>query len=198
MWRFRRSDVKLRNEWSNYTNWAYNNVKPQPLTLLDNNITNIVNPNNFYITNNVDEYPVNIKNIMLDLGIVIGGLYRENIMDEGVYNYIEKYNRTDSNAKSGIYFYNFGINSNRREYQPSGGMNLNKFKNVIFEFNTITPPLKKDGVNVSFICDDNGNAIGFRKTDSNLYEYSFDLRIFEERYNTLIIKSGKLGLLNAK
>jgi hypothetical protein len=198
MWRFRRSDVKLRNEWSNYTNWAYNNVKPQPLTLLDNNITNIINPNNFYITNNVDEYPVNIKNIMLDLGIVIGGLYRENIMDEGVYNYIEKYNRTDSNAKSGIYFYNFGINSNRREYQPSGGMNLNKFKNVIFEFNTITPPLKKEGVNVSFICDDNGNAIGFRKMDSSLYEYSFDLRIFEERYNTLIIKSGKLGLLNAK
>ena len=28
MWRFRRSDAYLRNEWSNYTNWPYNNVKP--------------------------------------------------------------------------------------------------------------------------------------------------------------------------
>ena len=32
MWRFRRSDAYLRNEWSNYTNWPYRNVLPQSLT----------------------------------------------------------------------------------------------------------------------------------------------------------------------
>ena len=35
MFYFQRSDVNLRNEWSNYTNWAYNNIIPQPITLAD-------------------------------------------------------------------------------------------------------------------------------------------------------------------
>ena len=34
MLRFRRSDAFLRNEWSNYSNWAYNNVVPQPVFFL--------------------------------------------------------------------------------------------------------------------------------------------------------------------
>ena len=48
------------------------------------------------------------------------------------------------------------------------------------------------------ICDLNGNAIGFRKTSAILNEYNFDLRIFEERYNILIIQGGRIGLLNAR
>ena len=30
MWRFRRSDVNLRNEWTNYSNWAYEGQLPVP------------------------------------------------------------------------------------------------------------------------------------------------------------------------
>ena len=26
MWRFRRNDAYMRNEWSNFTNWPYNNL----------------------------------------------------------------------------------------------------------------------------------------------------------------------------
>jgi hypothetical protein len=26
MWFLQRNDVNMRNEWSNYTNWAYNNL----------------------------------------------------------------------------------------------------------------------------------------------------------------------------
>ena len=44
----------------------------------------------------------------------------------------------------------------------------------------------------------NGNAIGFRKTSAILNEYNFDLRIFEERYNVIIIQGGRLGLMNAR
>ena len=29
MWRFRRSDAFQRNEWNNYTNWAYKDIQPQ-------------------------------------------------------------------------------------------------------------------------------------------------------------------------
>ena len=31
-----------------------------------------------------------------------------------------------------------------------------------------------------------------------LNEYNFDLRIFEERYNIMIIQGGRVGLLNAR
>lgn len=206
MWRFRRSDAYLRNEWSNYTNWPYNGIKPMQLSLINN--TSFLNPARMFVTGNIGEkdangvitndYPMNIRDIMVDLGISMDGVYREKILDAGVYEYIEKYSRTTGGAKRGLYCYNFCLDSNRKEYQPSGAMNVNKFKNIAFEFNTIETPFTPEGSNVEFICDLNGNAIGFRKTSAILNEYNFDLRIFEERYNVIIIQGGRLGLMNAR
>ena len=138
-----------------------------------------------------------IKNILIDLGIVIGGNYREVVLPEGTYNLMEKYIRTTGNAKDGIYCYNFCLDSNQREYQPSGAMNMNKFKYVQFEYNTIEPPIDPNS-NIVNICDANGNIIGVRKSTTDLYEYNYDLRIFEERYNMVIITSGNIGLMWAK
>jgi len=202
MWRFRRNDAYLRNEWSNYTNWPYHNVQPQTLQLLQN--PNIPNPSNFYITGNIgttadqNPYPINIKEIMIDLGITMDGVYREAVSDSGVYQFMEKYMRTTGDAKDGLYCYNFCLNSNRREYQPSGAMNVNKFKKVFFEFNTIDTPLDASGSRVEYICDLSGNAIGFRKTTGTLDVYSFNLRVFEERYNFMKIQGGRLGLMHAR
>ena len=98
MWRFRRSDAYLRNEWSNYTNWPYHNVIPQSLEIF--NVPAIPNPANFYITGNIglpgeqDPYPVNLKNILIDLGITMDGVYREAVLNAGVYQFVEKYMRT--------------------------------------------------------------------------------------------------------
>ena len=155
MWRFRRSDAYLRNEWSNYTNWPYNNVKPMQLSLFKTNVNNvsnginIPNPVNMFVTGNIGEkdsngntindYPMNIKNILVDLALSMDGVYREKVLDSGVYNFIEKYQRSTGNAKDGLYCYNFCLDSNRKEYQPSGAMNVNKFKNIL-EFNTIETP----------------------------------------------------------
>ena len=119
-------------------------------------------------------------------------------MDSGVFNYLEKYNRTTGSAKDGLYCYNFCLNSNRKEYQPSGAMNVNKFKNIAFEFNTIESPLDISGQNIEYVCDLDGNAIGFRKTSASLNIYNFDLLIFEERYNIMKIQAGRIGLLNAR
>ena len=77
-------------------------------------------------------------------------------------------------------------------------MNVNKFKKVFFEFNTIETPINSEGVNVEYICDLEGNAIGFRKSTAILNEYNFDLKIFEERYNIINITGGRLGLLHAR
>ena len=106
---------------------------------------------------------------------------------------MEKYIRTTGNAKDGLYCYNFCLNSSQREYQPSGAMNMNKFKYVQFEYNTIEPPIDPSA-NIINICDASGNIIGVRKSTADLYEYNFDLRIFEERYNVIIITSGNIGL----
>ena len=202
MWRFRRSDAYLRNEWSNYTNWPYNNIMPQ--SLQNFNIPSMPNPSNFAITGNIGllgsdtQYPINLKEIMLDLGITMDGVYRESVLPSGVYEYMEKYMRSTGGAKDGLYLYNFGLDSNKRTYQPSGAMNVNKFKKVFFEFNTIETPIDGSGNNIEYICDLEGNAIGFRKTVAQLNEYSFDLRIMEERYNIMVIQGGRVGLMNAR
>jgi hypothetical protein len=212
MWRFRRSDVKNRNEWNNYSNLLYDGIPGKLLEEFDREKMHEYGlfgneddtPNfkkgwgNTYITGNLDNYVYkNTKNILLNMGILVGGVYRENMFESGIYNYIEKYNQTSGNAKDGLYCYNFGINSERKDYQPSGAMNLNRFKTIDFEFNTILPEKNENGSIEEFICDTSGNPIQFRKNLASLYNFTYDLRIFEERYNVLMIQSGRCGLLHA-
>ena len=66
------------------------------------------------------------------------------------------------------------------------------------EFNTIEPPINPEGAIVDFICDTSSNPIGFRKSTGSLNTYNYDLRIFEERYNVVMIQSGRIGLLHAR
>ena len=197
MFRFRRSDALLRNEWSNYTNWAYRNVQPQALSedlpLLDGN--EIPNPNNFHITGSIGTYAHNQKEILSEIGIIMGGVYREKVLDSGIFNYIEKYMRSTGGAKDGLYMYQFGLNSNKKEYQPSGAMNVNRFAEVSLEYNTVEPPFNPMGALVEYICDASSNPIGFRKNTGSLNSYNYDMKVFEERYNVLVIKSGRAGLM---
>ena len=197
MFRFRRSDALMRNEWSNYTNWAYRNVQPQALSedlpLLDGN--EIPNPNNFHITGSIGTYAHNQKEILSEIGIIMVGVYREMVLDSGIFNYIEKYMRSTGGAKDGLYMYQFGLNSNKKEYQPSGAMNVNRFAEVSLEYNTVEPPFNPMGALVEYICDASSNPIGFRKNTGSLNSYNFDMRVFEERYNVLVIKSGRAGLM---
>ena len=189
----------MRNEWSNYSNWPYNNVLPLGLDTWVPLGPTVNPPPQFQWTQTIDpnNENENIKNILIDLGILIGGNYREVVLPEGTYNLMEKYIRTTGNAKDGLYCYNFCLDSNQNEYQPSGAMNMNKFKYVQFEYNTIEPPIDPSA-NVINICDANNNIIGVRKSTTDLYEYNYDLRIFEERYNMIVITSGNIGLMWAK
>ena len=161
MWFFQRSDVVLRNEWSNYSNWDYNNIMPYPCVLtmdLSYTLIDIVSANTPYITpekfkckNNLSDYfnpcmqyisgpthPRNQKDIMIDWGLYCNELARETILPAGINNYLEKYLRVEGSPDDGIYCYNFnsekGTNLN-----PSGAMNLGKFTDVAFEFTTIDP-----------------------------------------------------------
>lgn len=199
MLRFRRSDANKRNEWFNYTNWAFSNMKPQSIDLPEDfsgNAAPFANPFNYEITG-----PVNIENqkmILNELGIQMDGIYRENVLDQGIYNYVEKWTRCSGAAKDGLYIYNFGVKNNMFEYQPSGAMNVSKYKEVAFEYNTIEPPLAENPTHIDNICDGSGQIIAIRKNPYSLYKYNYDLCVFEERYNFVKIVSGNVGLSYAR
>jgi len=190
MWRFRRSDVNTRNEWSNYQNYMWEDENPNDISL------NLICTGIRYTGQRKID---NIKDIMIDMALLCGQDYRETTHNAGVYSYVEKWRRTTGVAKDGLYCYNFCTNTNRLVYQPTGAQNTNKWKHLTFEFNTIQPPrASRDDLNVGVICDSDDNIIGIRKDIGDLNAYNYDLRIFEERYNIIEIVSGKIGLLCAR
>jgi hypothetical protein len=76
------------------------------------------------------------------------------------------------------------------------------WKYITFEYNTIQPPALSEECPSQFdtdvICDPSGRIIGMRKDHWQLNQYNYDLRIFEERYNMIVITSGRIGLLDAR
>jgi hypothetical protein len=216
MFYFQRSDANLRNEWSNYSNWPYNympqdiipapsagdytiyrtNALGQPIPV---NIGPGVNPNGnltgLLITPTYT--PENDKYILVALGILLDGSYRENIQPAGIFNYIEKYTRTTGNAPPGIYCYNFCLHSNNSDLQPSGAMNMSRFNQIELEFTTITPPLDPLAQSL-VICDPaTGDIIGVNKPTWRIYDYNFNMTLFEERINQVIFIGGNCGLAYA-
>jgi len=213
---FQRSDVNLRNEWSNYTNWPYNYM---PLDVVQasssgdyliyrtdetGNLVPVyigpgVNPNGnltgLLVTSNYS--PENDKMILIGMGILLDGSYRENIQPAGIYNYIEKYTRTSGNAPQGLYCYNFSIHSNNSDLQPSGAINMNRFNQIELEFTTIIPPLDPLAQSLS-ICDpQTGQVIAVNKPTWRIYDYNFNLTLFEERINIVNFIGGNVGLMYA-
>lgn len=213
---FQRSDVNLRNEWSNYTNWPYNymplDVVQAPSNgdfliyrtdALGNQVPVYIGPGvnpsgnltGLLITS---EYsPENDKMILLAMGVLLDGSYRENIQAAGIFNYIEKYTRTSGNAPPGLYCYNFSINSNLSDLQPSGAINMNRFNQIELEFTTIIPPLDPLAQSLS-ICDpQTGQVIAVNKPTWRIYDYNFNLTLFEERINIVNFIGGNVGLMYA-
>ena len=188
MWYFQRSDAFLRNEWSNYSNWPYATI-PQNIRL--NNLSGL------YITG--DFQSANHFEIMETGAIVLSGEYRENSLPSDVYNYVEKYTRTAGNAKQGLYCYNFCLDSSPFTYQPSGAINMSRFKNVELEFTTFLPPIDEDGNNLEVTCDDDGIPTSVtEKPGWTLYSYNYNLTMFEERYNIMSFIGGNCGMMYAR
>jgi len=226
MWFMRRNDAYMRNEWSNYTNWPYKNI-PQDADIAPAT-TSYTSGDNFEYTDDTNsgtttvygpgknppstDYPYgkntgffysgdfftqNRKEILETAGIKLNGDYRENVMTRGIYDYVEKYTRTQSFAKEGLYCYNFCLNTSPFEYQPSGAINMSKFKTVELEITTFVPSINKNA-SYDFFCDASGNTIGVRKQNWQLYDYNYDMVLYEERYNVLTFIGGNCGMLYAR
>ena len=147
----------------------------------------------FFITG--DFTVENIKDILQTFAIKMDGNYRENPMDRGICDYIEKYNRTNGFAKEGLYCYNFCLNTNPLEYQPSGAINMNKFKRIELEITTLVPQIDQINSSFNMTCDSTGNPIGVSKLNWRLYEYTYNLVLMEERYNVLSFIGGNAGMM---
>ena len=204
-WMFflQRNDVNQRNEWSNYTNWAYEDRIPSNIdigpyaTILNNQVVNGPGLSNLYVTG--DYAPANNRDILETFGIVIDGDYREYTFPKGLYDFVEKYTRTQGSAKDGLYCYYFCLNTSPFEYQPSGALNMGRFKNVEFEFTTYLPPISPTGADVQVVCDDSGNVVSISNQPSwALYQYNYNITIFEERHNILSFIGGNCGMMYAR
>jgi hypothetical protein len=176
------------------------NIVLAPKTVLDISGTAISGgpgEDGIYITSNFAQE--NRRDILETLGIVLDGDYRENLFPRGIYDFIEKYTRTSGSAKDGLYCYNFCLNTSPYDYQPSGAINLSKFKTIELEFNTFLPPIDVNGAAVNVQCDSTGTPVSVStKPGWALYVYNYDLHIFEERYNVLSFIGGNCGLMYAR
>jgi hypothetical protein len=212
MWFLQRNDVNLRNEWSNYTNWPYdqlpNNIKiashlPIP-GMTDLSYGMAVHPNVDTISHTGisitgDFHPENRKEILETMGILFDGQYRENLLARGIYDFLEKYTKTSGNASDGLYCYNFCLSTDPYDYQPSGAVNMNKFKTIELEINTVAPAIDFDNSSYDILCDSTtGEPLGTRKASWRLYQYNFNLTLYEERYNVLSFVGGNCGMLYSR
>lgn len=211
MFYFQRSDVNLRNEWTNYTNWPYRYIP--------NDLIQAPTDGEYYVTRDNATVAIgpgvnpdgrltgwmitglynleNIKDILISMGVLLDGIYRENDQPAGVFNYIEKYTRTAGNGTDGLYIYNFCLNTSPFDLQPSGAMNMSRFTTIELETNTIVPPLDPFAQSLA-ICDpQTGNIIGINKPTWRIYDYNFNMVLFEERINMITFVGGNCGLMYA-
>ena len=214
MWYFQRSDVKQRNEWSNYTNWPYENSIPNDLQKVkDGSDYKYYSPhfsyNNGDISKNIyytDYSPTiyeqtNLCEIMKNFAIICDGKYREQTFDSDVFSKIEKYNKSNgSTSKVGLYYYNFALTTDPIKLQPTGALNTNKFKTIEFEYNNYAnPPIDPSNVEFTTICDpETGAIIATSKNPTNIYKYYYNLYVIEEKYNILFFQNGFGGLLYSR
>ena len=187
MWYFQRDDVDQRNEWSNYTNWEYNFL---PYNSFGN--TGILSMG--FIPSYGHIRPQNQRDIMMTWALLFDGKYRENPFPAEIYGIVEKYIRNAAYSLPGLYCYNFCLDTNPFNLQPSGAVNLSKFSVIEFEYSTYTPPADANAQTL-VVCDDDSNPIGVNKPTWRLYDYNYNLHLMEERYNILIFESGNAGLM---
>ena len=75
---------------------------------------------------------------------------------------------------------------------------MSKFKTVELEFTTIQPTIDALRSAVRVVCDGNGEPIGVEKSNWRLYDYTYNVTVFEERYNVLSIIGGNCAMLYAR
>jgi len=220
---FQRSDVALRNEWSNYTNWPYDylpyDVQPLPLVMEGSPCPNSfsfggvsieagtlgygLNPNGTEsgLFGTGAAQAQNRRDILTTMSISFDGSLREETRPAELFLYDNQYLASPGSGSAslpGLYCYNFCLKTSPFDLQPSGAVNLSKYSKVELEYTTMTPVVDP---NAGFlvVCDaETGAQIGVTKKGFQIYDYTYNLVVIEERFNVLTFMSGNAGLMNAR
>ena len=157
MWFYQRSDVKYRNEWSNYSNYNYSsNYNTEIMSLYG--LTDLVsfNSENMNITNRLDSIAwqkkfttKENKDILLEWGLYFNNSIREITLEKELVSYIDIYSRSQGSGLENVFYYNFCLNTDPLIYQPSGAINMSKIKNIYMSYKLIDPLLKTSIKNTS-------------------------------------------------
>lgn len=227
MWYFQRSDVGLRNQWSNYTNLrdkdnlesislninGFTNPNCYPKMPIDGKINNIVWQNVFTTED--------VKTILQDWSLYFDSSVREYTLDNGIISWVDRYSRSNGSGIDGVYYYNFCLDTSPFFYQPTGAINISKFNTVTWNYNLLYPVgkdttsnieeifynfnLEEFKVNASVTCVNNAsdpdslnNPVTINTKPQELYLWNFNLHIMEERYNILKINNGIASLVFAR
>ena len=142
----------------------------------------------------------NKNRVFLNWGLLLDGKLREDDLDAQYYNLVEPFLRSSGSLSKGLYTYNFGLNSDPFVIEPTGAMNLTRYKHIDYEYTSIGLDKINDISKVAIlpICirDEIGNLqpLGYNKTEWSIYNYTFDLKVMEEQYNLLTISNGLASL----
>jgi len=211
MFIFQRNDINMRNEWSNYTNWPYNklpdNIVLAPGVSSDPNYSSTLGPffnpdgydTGYFVSGDFSQN--NQKNILLTAAILLDGDYRELDLPTGIFQYLEKYKANTGSPdayEDGIYCYNFCLNSDPFVRQPSGAMNFTKFKRIQIGFSTYVPPVDPAMASFNVVCSADGVPVAIQKNTWQLYDYNYNLTVYEERYNVITFIGGYCGAMFAR
>jgi len=202
-WRFRRSDVNLRNQWLNYTNWrflSHPNILPMIVKTLGF-LSRQQAPSAYAESNE--------REILQNLSILIDGKEREATFARGVWEYMQKYQRSNCGFKAlpGMDFYTFEVKTNPYAIQPSGSFNMSKYRKLTLQFSTLQPPLDPKFTNaeaaipgapsINILTGTGSNAVcvdGVQKNFQDNKAYGYDLEVYAEKFNMLVITGGMAGL----
>jgi len=148
----------------------------------------------------------NERRILKKFGIQLDGKVRESDFQSGLYDYIDPFMRTSGGYEEGLHVYNFGLKTDPSTIQPNGAINLSKYSRIELEIETEIPPLDPDA-EFNTVCAamdtttsindtvSGAQILGVNKETFRLYKYTYDMRIFEEKYNIVNFVGGHCGLM---
>ena len=178
-----RSDMKLINNWNNYSNWIIDNVEPYSYEYHNyNNMYMDIDTSKYLYYNKHNNSTINTnsvldmkychQNIIDNISFIFNGNTREVKRDFEYFNVYQPFKYHKKNIKNGIHVYSFSLKPN--EYQPSGFCDFSSIDSVHMKLDL--------GLN-------NGKEIPKDISGKHLFKYNF--RLYAINYNFLIIQSGQ-------
>ena len=181
----RRTDMENVNDWSNFTNWNYENIPPYSLEYVNQygnalsiNSTNIA----FYKTRNLLKSAViRIQTQEITAGDVVNNdtpsSSRISGKDSVFYNLIQNFNANANMPDEGIYTYSFSLDNT--SLQPTGAINMSSINNkdILMNLTQINP---------------NG---GYNYPPGTKYDYT--IQLFAVNYEIVKIMGGMVGTMTS-